>query len=84
MVRVSKASDNGDAIRKRLFGESLVKSNKSDQKARKLEIKEKVGGTEIPLLGGEIKRGYKSGPEALFLTSVLHKELWTKTAEEKI
>lgn len=77
VVRVSKASDNGDAIWKRLFGESLVKSNKSDQKARKLEIKEKVGGTEIPLLEGEIKRGYKSGPEALFLTSVLHKESWT-------
>lgn len=75
MVRVSKASDNGDAFCERLFGESLVKSNKSDQKARKLEIKVNTGGTEIPSLEGKkIKTGYKSGPEALFLTSVLHKE----------
>lgn len=53
-----------------LFDDKLRRTT-SDQKARKLEIKENTRQTGIPLLEGEeIETNNKSSPEDLFSTSV--------------
>lgn len=52
-----------------------LRTTTSDQKARKLEIKENTGQTGIPLLEGEeIETNNKSSPEDLF--QPVYKESW--------
>lgn len=82
MVWVSKVSDKvgchlqvSQLKEKRDYLVTNLRRTTSDQKARKLEIKENTGQTGIPLLEGEeIETNNKSSPEDLF--QPVYKESW--------